>query len=90
MSAQVVTVDGRGRVAVPMELREQLDLKAGDALFVQVEDNGVVPRLSKAINPFDSFAALGEREFREGRTKGLRAFAAEEGFAIDDEQAVHG
>ena len=90
MASRVVTVDGRGRVAVPIELREQLDLKPGDALFVQVEDNGIVLRLSKAINPFDSFAALGEREYREGRTTGLRTFAKQEGFALDDEHAVHG
>jgi AbrB family looped-hinge helix DNA binding protein len=90
MAAKVVTVDGRGRVAVPAELREQLDLKPGDALFVQVEENGVVLRMTKAVNPFDSFVALGEREYREGRTKSLRTFADEEGYALDDGEAVQG
>ncbi len=90
MAARIVTVDGRGRVAVPVELREQLDLKPGDALFVQVEDNGAVLRLAKAVNPFDSFAALGEREYRQGRTKGLRTFAEEEGIALDDGEELHG
>jgi AbrB family looped-hinge helix DNA binding protein len=90
MAAKIVTVDGRGRVAVPAELREQLGLNPGDALFVQVEENGVVLRMTKAVNPFDSFAALGEREYREGRTRGLRAYAEEEGLSLDDEQAIHG
>lgn len=85
MAAKVVTLDGRGRIAVPAELRERLHLEPGDALFVQIEDNGFVLRLTKAVNPFDSFAALGEREYRAGRTKNLRTFAEEEGIALDDE-----
>jgi AbrB family looped-hinge helix DNA binding protein len=88
MATNVVTVDGRGRIAVPSTLREQLDLKPGDALFVQVEENGSVLRLAKAINPFESFAALGEREYRAGRTKNLRTFAAEEGIALDDDDPL--
>ena len=90
MAASVVTIDGRGRIAVPSALREQLDLKAGDALFVQVEENGFVLRFAKAVNPFDSFAALGEREYRAGRTKNLRAFAAEEGISLDDDHSLPG
>jgi AbrB family looped-hinge helix DNA binding protein len=85
MAVKVVTVDGRGRIAVPAQLRAQLRLEPGDALFVQVEDNGAVLRLTKAINPFDSFAAMGEREYRAGRTKNLRTFAEEEGIALDAE-----
>ncbi|MEA2516129.1 MAG: hypothetical protein QOJ59_5618 [Thermomicrobiales bacterium] len=90
MATNVVTVDGRGRIAVPSALREQLNLKPGDALFVQVEENGIVLRLAKAMNPFDSFAALAEREYREGRTKNLRAFAAEEGISLDDDESLQG
>ena len=85
MAAKVVALDGRGRIVVPAELRQQLNLEPGDALFVRVEVNGVVLRLTKAINPFDSFAALGEREYRAGRTRNLRTFAEEEGIALDDE-----
>lgn len=88
MAASVVTIDGRGRIAVPSALREQMGLKPGDALFVQVETNGVVLRLAKAENPFDSFAALGERQYRAGRTKNLRQFAAEEGISLDDDGAI--
>jgi len=85
VAAKVVALDGRGRIVVPAELRQQLNLEPGDALFVRVEVNGVVLRLTKAINPFDSFAALGEREYRAGRTRNLRTFAEEEGIALDDE-----
>ncbi|MGH2558368.1 MAG: AbrB/MazE/SpoVT family DNA-binding domain-containing protein [Thermomicrobiales bacterium] len=88
MAMRVVTIDGRGRIAVPAELRDRLELKPGDALFIQVEENGFVLRLAKAVNPFESFAALGERAYRTGRTKSLRAFAAEEGIDLDDEPAL--
>jgi AbrB family looped-hinge helix DNA binding protein len=90
MAPRVVTLDGRGRIAIPSELRERLQLQPGDALFVQIEDNGFVLRLAKAVNPFDSFAALGEREYRAGRTKNLRNFASEEGIDLDDEPALQG
>lgn len=90
MAMRVVTVDGRGRIAVPADMREQLQIEPGDALFVQVENNGFVLRLAKAVNPFDSFAALGEREYRAGRTKSLRTFAEEEGIDLDDGTALPG
>ncbi|MDQ3044917.1 MAG: AbrB/MazE/SpoVT family DNA-binding domain-containing protein [Chloroflexota bacterium] len=85
MTTRVVTLDGRGRIAVPIDMRERLHLAPGDALFVQVEDNGLALRLAKAVNPFDSFASLGEREYRAGRTKNLRSFAEEEDIALDGE-----
>jgi AbrB family looped-hinge helix DNA binding protein len=90
MATRVVTVDGRGRIAVPAEFRERLDLKQGDVLFVQVEDNGVVLRLTKAVNPFDSLAVLGEREYRADQTKNLTTFAKEEGIALDEDEAPYG
>jgi len=90
IATNVVTVDARGRIAVPSAFREKLDLKPGDALFVQIEENGSVLRLTKAVNAFDSFAALGEREYREGRTTNLRAFAAEEGISLEDERVLQG
>jgi AbrB family looped-hinge helix DNA binding protein len=90
MAASVVTVDGRGRIAVPADLRERLDLKPGDALFVEVEDNGFVLRMAKAVNPLDSLAAMAEHEYRAGRTKNLRTFAVEEGIDLDDDEAVRG
>ncbi len=89
MAASVVTVDGRGRIAVPADLRERLDLKPGDALFVEIEDNGFVLRMAKAVNPLDSLAAMVEHEYRAGRTKNLRTFAMEAGIDLDDE-AVRG
>jgi AbrB family looped-hinge helix DNA binding protein len=89
MPTRVVTVDGRGRISVPAEFRERLDLKQGDALVVQVEENGVELRLTKAADPFDTLAALGEREYRTGRTKNLRTFAQREGIALDEDEAPH-
>lgn len=90
MAASVVTVDGRGRIAVPADLRERLDLKPGDALFVEVEDNGFVLRMAKAVNPLESPTAMAEYEYRAGRTKSLRTFAVEEGIDLDDGEAIRG
>jgi AbrB family looped-hinge helix DNA binding protein len=81
-------MDGRGRIAVPAELRERLQMAPGDALFVQIEDNGYVLRLAKAVNPFDTLAALGDRAYREGQTRTLRDFAAEEGIDLDDKPSL--
>ena len=85
MAASVVTVDARGRISVPADLRKQLELEPGDALFVEIEDNGQVLRLAKAVNPFDSLTAMAEYEYRAGRTRNLRAFAEDEGISLDDE-----
>lgn len=90
MAASVVTVDGRGRIAVPADVRDRLDLKPGDALFVEVEDNGFVLRMAKAVNPLESPTAMAEYEYRAGRTKNLRTFAVEEGIDLDDDEAIRG
>lgn len=57
-------------------------------MFIRIEENGSVLRLAGAVDPFDSFAALGEREYRSGRTKNLRTFAAGEEIGLDDEPAL--
>lgn len=70
---------------MPADLRGRLDPKHGDACFVEVEDNGFVLRLVKAVNPLDPLVAMAEYEYRAGRTKNHRAFAAEDGIDLDYE-----
>lgn len=72
-----VTVDAKGRLAIPRELREALDISAGDVLFVEADAEKGVLHLAKAINPFDALADDALAEYRAGRTRKLRAYAAE-------------
>ena len=80
-----VTIDAKGRLAIPAELRERLGIQAGDVLFIESDPETHVLRLAKAINPFDGLAEYAELEHRAGRTRSLRAYATVEGIALDDE-----
>ena len=78
-----VKTDDKGRVTIPRDLRVQLDIQAGDIFFLDIEDG--VMRLAKAENPFDILAEHALAEYRAGRTKSLRDFAAENAIALDGE-----
>ncbi len=78
-----VTVDAKGRLAIPSEVRAALGIKAGDVLFLESDVEGQVLHVAKAINPFDGLAEYAEREYRAGRTRSLRSFAEEEGIDLD-------
>ncbi len=81
-----VTVDAKGRLAIPSEVRSALGIKAGDVLFLETDAEEQVIHLAKAINPLDGLADHAEREYRAGRTRSLRAFAEEEGIDLDARQ----
>jgi AbrB family looped-hinge helix DNA binding protein len=80
-----VTIDAKGRLAIPSKIRAELDLKPGDVLFLESDSEGQVLHLAKAINPFDGLAEYAEQEYRAGRTRNLRAFAEAEGINPDGE-----
>ena len=78
-----VKTDDKGRVTIPRDLRVQLDIQAGDIFFLDIEDG--VMRMAKAENPFGLLAQDAIAQYRAGQTKSLEAFAAENGFTLDDE-----
>lgn len=73
-----VTIDQKGRLAIPRGLREELGLQPGDTLFVRVDDERQELHFAKAENPFDALADHAMQEFQAGRTRNVRDFAAEE------------
>lgn len=78
-----VTVDAKGRLAIPSEVRSALGIKARDVLFLKSDTEGQVIHLAKAVNPFDGLAEHAVLEYEAGRTRNLREFAAEEGIDLD-------
>ena len=84
-----VTIDSKGRLSIPKELREELRLDPGDVLFLERE--GDTLRLAKAINPLATAVAEGLAEYRAGRKIALERLAKKHGVraaqledAIDD------
>ena len=80
--ALTVKVDAKGRLTIPGRLRAELNIKPGDTLFVDRDDQQGL-RYMKAPNPFDVLAEHALEERQAGRTRGLRAFAAEHNIALD-------
>lgn len=75
-------MDEKGRLAIPKSIRDELGAQTGDTFFFEREGN--VVRLAKAENPFDSLAEHAEDEYRAGRTRNLRDFAAENDIPLDE------
>lgn len=78
-------VDAKGRVSIPQRIREDLEINPGDTLFVDYDEEQKVLRYAKAENPFDILLTYAEEEERAGHTRSLRAFAAENNIALDDD-----
>ncbi len=70
-----VVIDPRGRITLPKEVRDQLNLHPGDALVLRTSGEKIV--LEKASNPFERLAdLLGNLTFsrelrREAETKAI-------------------
>jgi bifunctional DNA-binding transcriptional regulator/antitoxin component of YhaV-PrlF toxin-antitoxin module len=81
--ATPVRVDAKGRVQLPLALRRRLGIEAGSVIYVQ--EDGAELRVRKGENPFDVLAERALADARAGKTKSLRAYAAEHGIAFNDE-----
>lgn len=81
-----ITVDAKGRLALPKELRTDLKIGPGDVLFLR--RRGRFLHLAKPENPFDVLAEDAIRQYRKGETVSLRKLAEAEGIDLtkrDDE-----
>lgn len=65
----VVTVDSKGRIVLPREIRRALRVQPGDALFLT--QDGQIVALAKAENPFDRLAAHAAAAYYAGDTISL-------------------
>lgn len=79
-----VTIDAKGRLSIPVDIRGQLGIETGDTFFLETDAEHTVIHLAKAQNPFDGLADHAVQEYRAGRTRNLRDYAAERGIAVDD------
>ena len=68
----VVRVDNKGRITLPLKMRQEFHIETGDVFFVIPEKPGFY--LAKAENPFDILAKHALEESRGGRTIPLENF----------------
>jgi bifunctional DNA-binding transcriptional regulator/antitoxin component of YhaV-PrlF toxin-antitoxin module len=67
------TVDNKGRLALPQDLRILYHIEPGDIFFIKPEKNDIL-RLAKAENPFDILAKQAIQDSKEGNTITLEEF----------------
>ncbi len=66
-------VDNKGRLALPLDLRELMHIEPGDIFFIKPEKNDVL-RMARAENPFDVLAKHAIEESRAGKTISLEDY----------------
>ena len=66
-------VDNKGRLALPLDLRELLHIQPGDVFFIKPEKNEIL-RLARAENPFDALARQAIKDSKAGKTITLEEF----------------
>ncbi len=79
-----VTVDSKGRLSLPADVRDELGIESGDVLFLESDAKHAVIHLAKAKNPFDGLAEHAVEEYRQGRTTNIYDFAKELGIDLTD------
>jgi len=77
-----VRVDSKGRVTLPKEIRESAKVKKGDVFFVDI-DRGQIKLTEAVKDPMVMLREYGREEYRKGRTKSLRDYAAERGIELN-------
>ncbi len=81
--AEVGRVDSKGRVAIPLALRQRLGIETG-MVFVLHEEGGAIV-LRPEPNPLAVLAAQAIEEYYAGQTISLRDYIAERDARLDGE-----
>lgn len=79
------TVDSKGRLSIPTEVRDELGIECGDVLSFESDPERAVIHLAKAQTPFDGLAEHAIEEYRKGRTISLQAYADKHNIDPTDE-----
>lgn len=69
----VLKVDEKGRITLPLKVRQEFSIEAGDVFFVKPEKTGI--HLAKAENPFNDLVEYARHERETGKSIELRDFA---------------
>lgn len=69
----ILKVDGKGRLTLPLKMRQTFHIKPGDVFFVKPDEKGI--HLAKAENPFNDLVDYARYERKTGKSIELRAFA---------------
>lgn len=78
-----VTVDSKGRITIPKEVRERSQIDKGDTLFLGVFPGKI--ELTRAVeDPLVVLADWSRKEYQARRTQNLRELAQKEGIKIDE------
>lgn len=59
----IVIVDDKARVVIPKEVREELDIKKGSSLILEVKDNIIVLRVNRS-SPEHIYGIAGEEKVK--------------------------
>jgi len=69
----VLKLDAKGRLTLPLKMREDYNLKPGDCLLVSADKTGI--HLAKTENPFDVLAEQALNQYEQGKCVEIREFA---------------
>jgi bifunctional DNA-binding transcriptional regulator/antitoxin component of YhaV-PrlF toxin-antitoxin module len=67
-------VDDKGRLVVPLNLRESMHIESGDVFFFKPKNKNILV-LARAENPFEFLAKNAIEESRAGKTISLDDYA---------------
>lgn len=79
MATVAVRIGSKGRMVLPKEARDRLDVTDGDIVFVDTSDQDGVVRLSKAESPLLRHLAESRADYDAGRFQTVEALAEELG-----------
>lgn len=74
-------LDDRGRLTLPVDVREALHWEPGDIVYLRQDENGLY--ILKGVNPFDALAEEALREYEAGETQDIRDIAREWGIDLE-------
>ena len=68
-----LTVDNKGRLTIPKNIREALHIENGDVLLLKFDSENGVLQIARAIqNPIEALSKYADKELDAGRTKNIR------------------